>query len=192
MFKTPVIYNASLILDGNDNGFERFKGLAGISFIIKRTKRTTLTLGGIVFIDPTSQIPFFPTFTYNHKIKNSKWEFDFILPQRVLFRRAIGSNSRLSIGSTFGSTGFYVNVTDPNFVDVYEYSQLEILSGIIFEHRFNNYMIGTFRGGLQHFISNRLTEKGEPTSDFIYSNNQDPTGYFQFGLSIDPFSALKD
>ncbi|SDB36714.1 hypothetical protein SAMN03097699_0936 [Flavobacteriaceae bacterium MAR_2010_188] len=191
LFKKPVIYNASIIVDGNDQGFERIKGLVGLSFIMKRTELTTITLGAIVFIDPTAQIPFFPTFTYNHRFKNSKWEVDFIMPQRLLFRRPMGENGRLSLGSSFGSTGFYVNVDNAGFADVFEYSQLEIKSGITYEHRFSDYLIGTFQGGLQNFISNRLTEKGEPTQDFIYENNQDATGYFQVGISIDPFAGKK-
>lgn len=191
LFKKPVIYNASLIVDGNDNGFERIKGLVGLSFIMKRTARTTVTLGAIAFIDPTAQLPFFPTFSYNHKFKDSKWEVDFILPQRLLFRRFVGENGRFSLGSSFGATGFYVNVNSPGFADTFEYSQLEIKSGIIYEHRFGDYLIGTFQGGLQNFISNRLTEKGQPTQDFIYENNQDATGYFQVGISIDPFARNK-
>lgn len=188
LFKKPVIYNASLIVDGNNNGFERIKGLVGLSFIMKRTKQTTITLGAIVFIDPTTQLPFFPTFTYNQKFKNSKWELDFILPQRLLFRRFVGENSRLSIGSSFGATGFYVNVDNPNFADVFEYGQLEIKSGAIYEYRFNDYLIGTLQAGLQSFVNSRLTEKAQPTQDFIYENTQKSTGYFQIGFSIDPFT----
>ena len=191
LFKKPVIYNASLIIDGNDKGFERLKGLIGLSFIMKRTARTTITLGAISFIDPTSQIPFFPTFSFNHKFKNSKWEVDFIMPQRLLFRSFVGENGRFSIGSSFGTSGFYVNINEPNFAEMYEYSQLEIKSGIMYEYRISNYLIGTFQAGLQNFISNRLTEKGEPTKDYIYKNNQDATGYFQFGISIDPFVKRK-
>lgn len=116
---------------------------------------------------------------------------DFILPQRLLFRRFVGENGRFPIGSSFSSTGFYVNVDNPNFAETFEYSQLEIKSGIIYEHRFNDLLIGTFHGGLQNFISNRLTEKGEPTSDYIYKNTQNATGYFQFGISIDPFAKKK-
>ncbi len=191
LFKKPVIYNASLIVDGNDKGFERIKGLVGLSFILKRTERTTMTLGAIVFVDPTAQIPFFPTFSYSHRFKNSKWELDFILPQRLLLRRPVGENGRFSIGSSFGSTGFYVNVDNPNFAETFEYSQLEIKSGIIYEHRINDYIIGTFQGGFQNFINSRLTEKAQPTQDFIYENSQDATGYFQVGISIDPFAKRK-
>lgn len=191
IFKKPVIYNASIIVDGNEKDVERLKGLVGLSFILKRNARTTMTLGAIVFIDPTAQIPFFPTFSYNHRFENSKWEIDFILPQRLLLRRPLGENGRFSIGSSFGSTGFYVNVDNPNFAETFEYSQLEIKSGLIYEHRLSDYLIGTFQGGLQNFISNRLTEKAEPTSDFIYKNEQDATGYFQLGISIDPFARKK-
>lgn len=191
LFGKPVIYNASMIVDGNDKGFERLKGLVGASLIMKRTERTIITLGAIAFVDPTSQIPFFPTFTYKHNFKNSLWEFDFILPQRLLFRRYIGENSRLSIGSTFGGNGFYVNINTPDFPDVFEYSQLEINSGLIYEYRLSDFIITTVKGGLTNFVSNRLTEKGEPTGDFIYENNQEATGYFNVGFSIDPFAEKK-
>jgi len=191
LFGKPVIYNASVIVDGNDEGFERVKGLVGASLIMKRTERTTITLGAIAFIDPTSQIPFFPTFTYKHNFKNSPWEFDFILPQRLLFRRYLGNNSRLSLGSTFGGNGFYVNVNAPGYPDVFEYSQLEINTGLIYEYRLSDYVITTLKGGLTNFISNRLTEKGEPTGDYIYENEQDATGYFNVGFSIDPFAGKK-
>lgn len=192
LFKKPVIYNASFIVDGNNKGLERVKGLVGLSFILKRTQRTMMTLGAIVFVDPTSQIPFFPTFSYSHKFKNSKWELDFILPQRLLFRRFVGENGRFSIGSSFGGNGFYVNIKDnPAYTETFEYSQLEIKSGIMYEYRFNNFLIGTFQGGLQNFISNRLTEKGASSKDYIYQNTQKATGYFQVGVSIDPFAKKK-
>ncbi|CAM1354188.1 hypothetical protein [Tenacibaculum insulae] len=192
LFTLPVIYNASLIVDGSNNGFERIKGMMGFTLIMKKTASTTITLGNIVFIDPTAQIPFAPTFSFNHKFKNSKWELDFILPQRLLFRRFVGENGRFSVGSTFGNSGFYVDVDNtPAYNNTYEYSQLELKSGVIYEHRFNDFLIGTFQGGLQNFISNRLTKKGEPSNDYIYKNKQDATGYFQIGFSIDPFAKKK-
>jgi len=191
LFNKPVIYNASLILDGSNKGFERFKGLIGASLVMKRTERTTITLGAIVFVDPTSQLPFFPTFTYNHKFKNSVWELDFILPQRLLVRRPIAQKGRLSIGSTFGGNGFYVNVNNPTLGDVFEYSQLEVNTGLIYEHRLSEGVVAAVQGGMTNFISSRLTEKGEPTNDFVYRNTQGATGYFNIGFSYNPFAMKK-
>ena len=114
------------------------------------------------------------------------------LPQRLLFRRPIGENGRLSLGSSFGYSEFYVDVNDEIKGSVLAtYSQIEIKTGVMYEHRVNDYLIATFQGGLQSFISNRATEKGEPAKDFLYENKQDATGYFQIGLSIDPFSKKK-
>lgn len=187
LFKKPVIYNASLIVDGNDKGLERIKGMIGASLVIMKTERTTMTIGAVAFIDPTAQIPFSPLFTFNHKYKNSAWEFDFIMPQRILFRRTISPKGRLSIGSEFGNNGFYVNVDETNYPSVFEYSQLEINSGLIYEHKLADNIFLTVKGGATNFISNRLTEKGEQSKDYIYKNKQDMTGYFNLGLSINPF-----
>lgn len=187
LFNKPIVYNATLFLDGDENGFERVKGMLGFSFILKQTPNTTITLGGIALVDVTSQIPLLPTFSYAHKFNNSKWELDFIMPQRLLFRRSVGHNGRLSIGSTFGVTGFYTNIYSPGLPKLNEYSQLEIKTGLIYEHKFNHFLIGTLRGGIQNFVSNKLTEKGKRSDKFLYKNSQDPTGYFQVGISIDPF-----
>ena len=42
------------------------------------------------------------------------------------------------------------------------------------------------------FISNRLSEKGEPNKDFSYRNTQEATGYFNLGFSFNPFAKEKD
>ena len=192
LFKKPVIFNASIIADANEVNFGRIKGLLGFTFILKQTERTTITLGVIGFIDPSSQIPFTPTFSFNHRFKNSKWELDFILPQRLLFRRLIGENGRLSLGSSFGLSEFYIDVNDQAYGNAFAYSQIELKTGIIYEHRINDYLIGTFQGGLQNFISNQSTKKGKSAKDFIYENEQEGAGYFQIGISIDPFAKKKN
>jgi hypothetical protein len=69
------------------------------------------------------------------------------------------------VGSTFGSSGFYVNVDNPGFADVFEYSQLEIKPRTTYEHRFSDFLIETFQVELQNFNGNRLTEKGEPNKN---------------------------
>jgi hypothetical protein len=188
VFNKPVIFNASLIADANEESFGRFRGILGVTFILKQTERTTITLGAMGFLDPSSQIPFIPTFSYNHRFKNSKWELDFIFPQRLLFRRPIGENGRLSLGSTVGLTEFYLDENNQAYGNAFAYSQIELKTGIIYEHRFNDYLIGTFQGGLQNFVSNQATKKGEPAKDFIYENEQEGAGYFQIGISIDPFT----
>ena len=192
LFNKPIIFNASIIADANAESFGRIKGFLGFTFILKQNERTTITAGVIGFVDPSSQIPFIPTFGYNHRFKNSKWELDFILPQRLLFRRPIGGNGRFSLGSSIGYTEFYVDANSQAYNNMFSYSQIELKTGIMYEHRINDYLIGTVQGGLQNFISNQATKKGESAKDFIYENKQDGAGYFQIGISIDPFAKNKN
>ncbi|KOH46722.1 hypothetical protein [Sunxiuqinia dokdonensis] len=116
-----------------------------------------------------------------------QWEFDFIMPQRLLLKRILSQKSRVSIGSEFGGNGFYVNVDQPNYPKVFEYSQLAINSGLTYERKITKMVYATIKGGVTNFVSNRLTEKGKDTQDYIYKNSQKMTGYFMVGFSFNPF-----
>ena len=85
----PFLYNASVIVDGTEKDAERIKGFFGATIILKKTERTTIGVGLIVLVDPTSPVPASPTFLIDHRFKNSKWSLDFILPQRFLFKRKL-------------------------------------------------------------------------------------------------------
>lgn len=191
LFKKPIIYTTSIIADANDESFGRVKASLGFTLMLKRTKHTTIGIGAIGFIDKIAQIPALPVFLYNHKFKNPKWELDVILPLSVFLRKYLGENGRLSLGSTFGSSGFYVNSNNQSLNDLLEYRQLEIKTGLMYEHRINNFITGTVQGGMQNVLNSRLTEKGESASNNIYENTQDPAAYFKIGLSIDPFAKKK-
>ena len=188
LFSKPLTLNAGLTLDGGNEGIERLKGIAGATMALKDTERTSIAVGLLVVIDPTSQLPFLPIFRYKHHFKDSPYTFDFVLPSRVLLRRPVGKRSRLSIGTTFGGSGYYVTADQASMVQDYEYSQLELNTGLIYEYKFSNAVIGTLRGGVTSFLSNRLTEKGEPNRDYLYRNQQEATGYFSIGISYNPFS----
>ncbi|MCF1422897.1 DUF6268 family outer membrane beta-barrel protein [Mangrovimonas futianensis] len=187
LFNKPFIYVGRLIADGSNKGFERIKGFVSGSIVLKRNAQTTITLGLLAVLDPSAQIPFSPLFSYFHKFKNSKWELDVILPQRILMKRPIGAKSRLSLGGTFGADAFYVNSDYTYLPDTYSYSQLKVDTGIIYEYQVAKNVITTFKGGIRNYISNRLTEKTTQTEDYIYRNDQDVTGYFNIGVSFNPF-----
>ncbi|WP_306353288.1 hypothetical protein [Flavobacterium sp. '19STA2R22 D10 B1'] len=191
LFKKTFIYNASIIADGSNKDVERFKVFFGGTFVLKRTERTTITAGIIAFIDPASPIPFSPTFTLEHKFKNSPWVFDFILPQRLLFKRDIFGKGRISLGSELGSDGFYTYVNRPGFARVYDYRQIEIKSGLTYEHSLGDGLIATFKGGFANVFNSRVTERGKSTNDYIFNTTQDGTGYFSVGISYNPVFTKK-
>jgi len=48
-------------------------------------------------------------------------------------------------------------------------------------------LIATFQGGVQKILDSRRIKKGKSSSDAIYENSQNMTGYLKIGISINPF-----
>lgn len=187
LFKKPFIYNFSVIADGTEKDVQRLKGLFAATLVLKKTERTTMTAGIIGLLDPASVVPVLPVFTLEHRFENSPWTFDFILPQRLFFKRPLFENGRLSLGTELASEGFYVALNQPGLARVYDFRQLELRSGITYEHKLHKSVIATFKGGIANVFNSRLTERGKSTNDYIYNTTQDGTGYFSVGVSFNPF-----
>lgn len=186
LFNKPFIYNASLIVDGTEKDAERIKGFFGATIILKKTERTTIGVGLIVLVDPTAPVPAAPTFIWEHQFKESPWKLDFILPQRLMFKRDLFKDGRLSLGTELNTNGFYTYVNQPGFAKVYDYRVIEINSGLTYEHSFSNSIIASFRTGFANFFNSRISERGKNTNDYIFSSNQDGTAYFSLGFSFNP------
>lgn len=186
LFNKPFIYNASVIVDGTEKDAERIKGFFGATIILKKTERTTIGVGLIVLVDPTSPVPAAPTFIWEHQFKDSPWKLDFILPQRLMFKRDLFKDGRLSLGTELNTNGFYTYINQPGFAKVYDYRVLEINSGLTYEHSFSSSIIASFRTGLANVFNSRISERGKSTNDYIFSSNQDGTAYFSLGFSFNP------
>lgn len=186
LFKKPFIYNASLIVDGTEKDAERIKGFFGATIILKKTERTTIGVGLIILVDPTSPVPASPTFMWEHQFKDSPWQLDFILPQRFMFKRDLFKDGRLSLGTELNTNGFYTYINQPGFAKVYDYRVIELNSGLTYEHSFSNSIIASFRAGLANVFNSRVSERGKNTNDYIFSSKQDGAGYFSLGFSFNP------
>ncbi|OXA70464.1 hypothetical protein B0A67_15725 [Flavobacterium aquidurense] len=187
LFRKPIIYNASITVDGNDKNIQRVKGLITATMVLKKTENTTMTIGGVAMLDPSSIIPFTPIFTYEHKFERSPWKIDIILPQRIKMQRQLFENGRLSFGTELNSENFYITFDNQKLNGVYELNQLELKTGIMYEYNFAKNFVATLKGGLNNIITSRITQKGEKTNNYIIENKQDAQLYFNAGLSYNLF-----
>jgi hypothetical protein len=192
LFHKPVIYNASIIADGSEKDIERLKGFAGATMFLKRTQRTLIGVGFLVFIDPAMQLPVVPTVAITQRFKNSPWSIDLILPQRLFLKRELFGNGRFSIGTELGNDNFYTYPASSLFNSkVYNYAHLELKSGITYEHKLNRLVIVTFKTGIAHVVSSRASARGESSNKYVLSTSPAPTGYFSLGLSFNPWLKKK-
>lgn len=187
LFKKPIIYIATATVDGNQKSVQRLKGFVTANMVLKRTENTTITIGALVMLDPSSIIPMTPLFSYNHKFENSKWDIDFILPQRLLLRRQLLENGRISFGTELNAENFYLDLNTADLKGTYELNQLELKSGITYEYRITPKVNSFLKCGINNVLSSRITERGEKTNNYVYDQKEDPQAYFRFGISFNPF-----
>lgn len=185
LFNKMMIYSASASVDGSEQHFERLRGIATATMVLKADAKTKMTAGLLVAIDPTVQTPVIPILTYEHKFSNGLIA-DVILPKNVYLRKKITENSRLSIGSELDMTSFYLyNIDNTN--KKYEFRQIEINSGLMYEHYLGHSFVATFKGGAKSMMKSRLFEKSASYGSYIFQANPHAAFYVNLGLSFDPF-----
>lgn len=182
LFNKIAIYSATASVDGSEQHFERLRGMLTGSLVLKATANTKMTVGLAVMIDPTVQIPVLPIITYEHTFNNG-WVADILLPKKILLRKNMFKNGRFSFGTELDTTNFYLYPAGKT----YEYRQVEINSGAIYEHKLGANFIGTLKTGLRATASSRIFEKTASFNDFIFEANSKPAFYFNVGISYNPF-----
>ncbi len=182
LFNKIAVYSASVSVDGSDQHFERIRGMVTGALVLKANATTKMTLGIAAFIDPSSQVPALPIFTYEHKFSNG-WIADILLPKKILVRKDMFSNGRISFGTEMDNTSFYHYLPGKT----YEYRQVEINSGAIYEHNLGGNFIGTLRTGIRATPNARVFEKQESFKDYIFEAQYKPSFYFNIGVSYNPF-----
>ena len=182
LFNKIAIYSATASVDGSEQHFERIRGMLTASLVLKASADTKMTVGLAMIIDPSSQVPAMPIFTYEHRFNNG-WVADIILPKKVVMRKDVFKNGRLSLGTEMDGTNFYLYPDGKR----YEFRQLEINSGAMYEHKLGNNLIGTLKAGLRATPSSRIFAKEDSFKDYIFDMNAKPSFYFNVGISYNPF-----
>lgn len=181
LFNKIMVYSANISVDGSEEHFERIRGLATATMVLKANAKTKMAVGIVGIIDPSAQIPVIPTFSYEHKF-NDGWIVDVILPKKVLIKKNIMSNARISLGTEMDNTSFYIYDSEKR----YEFRQLEINSGFIYEQKLGHF-IGTVKTGVRLTPNARIFEKTESFKNYFFEASSKPSFYFNVGLSYNVF-----
>ena len=176
-------------MDGSDKHFERLKGLLTGVIVLKANQKTKMAVGLAVNIDPSTQLPAIPIFTYERKFNNGLIA-DITLPKSAYLRKYLFSNTgRASIGVELDRTSFYLYNIDGTS-QKYEYRQTDINPGVIYEHAIGNFVI-TGKTGFKMTQASRIFRKQDSFKDAVFEAKPDPSFYFNIGVSFNPYTLLK-
>ncbi|SFM62043.1 hypothetical protein SAMN05421738_101145 [Algoriella xinjiangensis] len=189
LFNKRMIYTSSVIVDGSEQHFERVKGLITGTLILKSDEKTKMLIGLVAVIDPSSQVPILPTFTYERKLNNG-WTLDVLMPQRVMIKKDIAKSGRLSFGSELAKTSFYIYDINASS-DKFEFRQTELNNGLIYEHLLGKSFVFTAKTGYKYIMNSRIFNKDESFKNYSYELDSDPTFYINAGISFNPFFKKK-
>ncbi|KOS06682.1 hypothetical protein AM493_12035 [Flavobacterium akiainvivens] len=181
LFGKTAIYSASVIPTGGNDGFERVTGMVSATLLLKADATTKMTLGLLGIIDPSSIVPIVPTFTYEKKLK-SGWVLDIILPQRIFMKKDVFKEGRLSLGTELSTTNFYISGYNGSS-KTYMFNQMELMTGVTYEHCFSKHFIGTLKTGMLYIPASRIAEINNTFDDYEFSAQPDPSFYLNVGLS---------
>ena len=190
LFNKTVIYSGSLVTDASEESFGRVKGILSATMVLRADAKVRMSAGLLVNIDAGSQLPVFPLFMYENKLGNG-WTADIIFPRQFLLRKYIPGHGRLSIGTQLDGTIFYLQGLGGNMTQKFEYRQTDIANGLIYEHLLGKHFILTAKGGLRVTTNGRIFEKSKTFADGIFETAPKPGGYFNVGVSFNPFFRKK-
>ncbi|WP_298737402.1 DUF6268 family outer membrane beta-barrel protein [uncultured Chitinophaga sp.] len=188
LFNKRTVYTSSILLDGSEKHVERVRGLLTGTVILKASQRTKLGVGILVNIDPTIQTPVLPIFSYEHRFDNGLLA-DIAFPRNVYLRKPVFGNGRVSLGAELDRTSFYLYDIDGTS-QRYEYRQMDIKSGLTYEHLIAKYFVLTAKTGMKLTTTGRLFRKEDSFNDYVLKTSPDPTFYFNIGVSFNPFSVI--
>lgn len=186
LFNQTTIYTASAVVDGSEEHFERFSGIISANMVLKATVQTQMTVGLLAVINPNALFPLFPTFTYRHQFNNG-WIADVVFPKGAYMRKNMAKDGRFSAGTELGSTFFYLYDAHKT----YAMTQVEINTGVQYEHYLGHSLIATFKTGMKNVSSARIYEKNDQPQDYLFKANPKSSFYIQAGISFNPFGRVQ-
>lgn len=186
LFGKMMIYSANLIVDGSEQHFERLKGRLSGTILLKANTQTKIMTGLTVNIDPSSQVPALPIFSYEHRFANGLMA-DILLPQRILIKKDVFKNGRLSLGTEMGQNSFYLYHVDST-AQKYEFRQTELNSGVTYEQLVGSSTSLFLKTGVKNSLNARVFKKNESVNDYVFEATPNTAFYVSIGLSFNPFA----
>ncbi|MCC8408322.1 DUF6268 family outer membrane beta-barrel protein [Mucilaginibacter sp. UR6-1] len=190
LFGHPVVYTASVSgLTSRASSVQKMSYLGGMIFTIKQTRNMRSSVGLLLNIDPSINVPVVPLFTYWRKFNNDI-ELNINMPQQVSVRKTLSPNLWASFGTTLSGSIAFFRHNNPELPRDGNYSTIDLKTGPGVEYRVSKKIILGFSTGLLTNLQAREFELNQNAGDYFLRNKINPSMYFNFTVSVLPFFRL--
>jgi len=185
IFHHPIIYSAIVNFISNNPGSVRrvnFNGSFSLPLIRKRT--TSLSIGALLLIDPSSPLPVLPIINYYHKFASSGVELIVDIPTGINLKKQVVKNAWVSVGSNQNSYSTFYNSHEGLLNGKASFNTIEIRNGLSFEYLLAKKLMLSLGGGINNTASSRLFRDGENYSSASVISKNGSVPYVNLSLSL--------
>ncbi|MFL5744217.1 MAG: hypothetical protein ACJ751_06100 [Niastella sp.] len=188
IFHHPIIYSAIVnFISDHLRSARRFNFNGSFSLPLIKKENTSLSVGALFLIDPSSPSPVLPIVNYYHRFTSSNIELIVDLPTGINLKKQIVKNTWVSVGSNQNSYSTFYNSHEGLLNGKVSYNTIEVRSGLLFEYLFAKKLILGLGGGINNTVSSRLFKDGERYNNPTVMSNNRSVPYVNLGLSLLPF-----
>lgn len=188
IFNRPwtVSASVSLLADGSFKR-SRLNFIGVLSTPLKRTAATSLSVGVVLLLDPSSVIPVTPLVSYWHKFGKTGPELFADIPQRIMVRTQLSPALSASLGSQLSGSLLFFDFKNRELPEKSIAATVEVRSGLTLEYRVGrNIMLG-LSGGLFSTPSATIFENNSRRTDYFIKNKINGASYINLSFSLLPF-----
>jgi hypothetical protein len=188
LFHHPVIYSLIVNLISDDlSSIRRFNFNGSLSLPLIRKRNTSLSVGALIVIDPSSPVPVEPIINYYHKFVSSGLELIVDIPTGINLKKQVVRNFWVLAGSNQNSYSIFYNSHEGVLNGKASYNTIEVRSGLAIEYLFARKLILGLGGGINNTVSSRVFRDGEDYSNASVTSKNGSVPYVNFSLSVLPF-----
>lgn len=182
-----IIYTVNLNgQTGKKSTIQRLTFVGSALINLKHTKKTNLSAGLVLNIDPSINIPVFPIFTYWHDFGKG-FEANINLPQQAYLRKEVKKDFFVRIGTAMNvSSSFLHNDNQTLIPSNINYTALSLQNGIGIDYRLAKKIIISANAGIQTPLSARAFEVGEKSNNYFVKNKIGATPFVKISVSLLP------
>ncbi|MDR2269490.1 MAG: hypothetical protein LBF27_01175 [Sphingobacterium sp.] len=187
LFGTQVVYMASMSgLTGRGDAIQRLNWLGGVMFTLTQQADRSSSIGFLINIDPSINVPFVPVYTYWRKYQNNI-ELNINLPEQVSLRKPLGNTMAATLGTSFSGSYSFFKFDQPGIPNYANFSSLELKTGLGIEKRFGKIVMFGLNAGILSPIQSRMFGTSEQSKKYFVKNDLKSSSYLNFTLSLLPF-----
>jgi hypothetical protein len=188
VFHHPIIYSLIVnVISDNLSSVRRFNLNGSVSLPLIRKKNTSLSVGALLIIDPSSPVPLEPIINYYHKFAASGIELIVDIPTGINVKKQVIRNGWVLLGSNQNSYATFYNSHEGLLNGKASYNTIELKSGLAFEYLFVKKLVVGLGGGINSTVSSRVFRNGEDYGSAAITSKNKPASYLNVSLALLPF-----